>query len=431
MSVLAEALLAAYRGTARLATPAVWLLLRRRVRRGKEDPARLSERWGYGAQPRPAGPLLWMHAASVGESLAVLPLIEAIQRERPELTILMTSGTVTSARLLAERLPPGVIHQFAPLDLPQVVARFLKHWRPDLTLFVESELWPGMLRALRRRKVPLALVNARMSERSYRGWRRFGLLARRLLGGIALILAESPPSAERFRKLGAPLVSTPGNLKAAAAPLAADPERLSALRTVLGQRPCWVAASTHPGEEAIVLAAHRNLALGHPGVLTVVVPRHPERGRAVAEMAQASGLPVAQRSRGALPNAETAVYVADTLGELGLFYRVAQAVFVGGSLVPKGGQNLLEPARLGRALLAGPHTENFATVAEQLTRAGALLRVEDAESLARTVGQLLSDGTRRGAVERAAEGAARTEARVLEQTLEALRPLLSAAAAPA
>lgn len=431
MSLLADPLLAAYRATARLATPAVWLLLRRRIGRGKEDPARLAERWGYGDRPRPAGTLLWIHAASVGESMAVLPLIDAIRAERPDLTILMTSGTVTSARLLSERLPDGVVHQFAPLDLPQVVARFLGHWRPDLTLFVESELWPGMLRALRRRGVPLALVNARMSERSYRSWRRFRPLAKRLLAGISLVLAESPQSAERFRLLGAPAVSTPGNLKAAAAPLPADPERLAALRQMVGQRPCWVAASTHPGEEAMVLAAHRELALGHPGILTILVPRHPERGKALAELARNDGLAVAQRSRGVLPTMETALYLADTLGELGLFYRVAQAVFVGGSLVPKGGQNLLEPARLGRALLAGPHTENFAEVADHLVAAGALFRVHDAASLARAVGQLLGDGARRTAAEKAAEKAARTEARVLEQTLARLQPLLAAAGAPA
>ncbi len=425
MTLLADGLLATYRATARVATPAVWLLLRRRIARGKEDPARLDERWGHGAMARPDGPLLWIHAASVGESLAVLPLIDSLQAERPGLPILMTSGTVTSARLLAERLPPGVIHQYAPLDLPQVVERFLAHWRPSLALFVESELWPGMLRALARRRIALALVNARMSERSYRSWRRVRALARRLLGGVALVLAESPPSAARFRLLGAPQVSTPGNLKAAAAPLPADEAALAALRQAIGGRPCWIAASTHPGEEAEILEAHRRLAVQQPEVLTVIVPRHPDRGRSIATLAADGGLAVALRSRDTLPTAATELYVADTLGELGLFYRVAQLVFVGGSLVPKGGQNLLEPARLGRALLAGPHTENFAAVAEHLSAVGALFRVGDAESLAKSAALLLADGERRAAAEQAAEAAARTEARVLRQTMAALQPLLA------
>ncbi len=426
MTLTAELVFGAYALAGRLATPLVARYLRRRVARGKEEPDRLGERWGRSGKARPAGKLLWIHAASVGESLAVLPLIEAIRVAEPTLACLMTSGTVTSARLLGERLPPGVIHQYVPVDLPQAVGRFLDHWRPDLALFVESELWPTMLRALARRKTPLALVNARMSAASFKGWQRVPGLAPGLLAGIRLVLAESPDSADRFRRLGAPSVAAPGNLKLAAPPLAVDSVELQRLTGLLGTRPRWIAASTHPGEEQIVAEAMTRLRRRWPDLVCILAPRHPERGAAVAALLREAGLDVAQRSAGEDLGPATAVLLADTLGELGLVYRLADLAFIGGSLVPKGGQNLLEPARLGRALLAGPHLENFALPAQHLEQVGALRRVADAASLVDAVARWLEDPAALAVAGTAAEAAARTEAGVLQAMLQGLGPLLEA-----
>jgi len=413
-----------YRGLGRLAPPLAALLLARRARRGKEVAARQPERWGRSTRPRPPGPLVWLHAASVGESLAILPLIERLGAEAPHLSLLMTSTTVTSERLMAARLPASVIHQFAPMDLPVSVGRFLDHWRPDLAVYVESELWPTQLHALDRRGTTRILVNGRMSDRSYRGWRRWPGLARRLLEGFAVVTAESERSAERLRALGAPRVVTTGNLKAAAPPLPADPDALQCLSAALGDRPRWLAASTHPGEEARVFAAHRMLSAVRPDLVTLLVPRHPERGAEVAALARQNGLAVAQRSRGDLPGAETAVYLADTLGELGLFCRLAPMVFVGGSLEPIGGHNPLEPARLGAALLAGPHMENVAEATTRLEEAGALARVGDERTLAAAIQALLDDPDKLEAARRAASEVGRAEAAVLDLCWQEIAPLL-------
>ncbi len=389
--------------------------LRWRARRGKEVAARLTERRGEGAS-RPPGRLLWLHAASVGETLSLLPLLDALAARAPDLFLLVTTGTATSAALLAQRLPPAlaarVQHRFAPLDVPRWVDRFLSEWRPDAGALVESELWPNLIRAARRRGVPLALVNARLSERSARRWRRWAPgLARELLSAFSPVLAQTPADAARFGALGARLALCLGNLKDAAAPLPADPGELARLREATVGRPVFLAASTHPGEEAIVLDAHRRMAGRLPGLLTVIVPRHPHRGAAVA--AEAEGLASARRAAGETPGPGAAVYVADTLGELGLFYRLAGACLVGGSLVPHGGQNPLEPARLGCPILLGPHTANFVEPVARLLAAGGALRVEGndpAGALAALAGGVLSNpGRARAMAEAAAATAAAAE----------------------
>ncbi len=330
-----------WRCAASLAAPLLPLYLRRRAARGKEIAARLPERRGAHAA-RPPGPLLWLHAASVGETLSVLPVLEALAARAPRLTVLLTTGTVTGAALLDQRLPAGlrgrVLHRFVPLDVPRWVARFLDGWRPDAGAIVESELWPNLIAAARARRIPLALVNGRFSARSARRWRHAAGLGREVMEGFALVLAQSSADAGRFAALGARAVRAPGNLKDAAAPLPAAPEALAALRAAIGGRPVLLGASTHPGEEAILLAAHRLLAEEFPGLLTLLAPRHPERGPALAALAAEHALPAARRAAGELPGPQTAVYVADTLGELGLFYRLASVGLVGGSLVPHGGQ---------------------------------------------------------------------------------------------
>ncbi len=388
-----------------LLAPALRLHLRRRAGQGKEVPARLPERLGHGAT-RPPGRLFWLHAASVGETLSLLPVLEAMASAAPELHLLLTTGTVNSARLLAERLPealrPRVQHRFLPLDVPAWCNRFLRGWQPDAAAFVESELWPNLLRATARRGVPMALVNARMSANSARRWRWAPGLARELLGGFRLVLAQTGADAARLGGLGAQGVRCLGNLKDFAPPLPADPAALAALRQAVGDRPLWLAASTHPGEETQVLAAHAAMAARLPGLLTVIVPRHPERGAAVAAEALAAGLATAQRSQGALPGPQVAVYVADTLGELGLFYRLARLAFVGGSLVPHGGQNPLEPARLGCAIMLGPHCWNFADPVGRLLAADAALPVADAATLAATALDVLTNQCRGENVAKAA-----------------------------
>lgn len=413
---------ALYRAGTELLGPAIELWLKRRLARGKEDPARLKERLGQPGRPRPPGRLVWLHAASVGEALSVLPLIERLLAERAGLSALLTTGTVTSARLMAERLPPRAFHQFAPVDRPSAVRRFLDHWRPDLALWVESELWPNLVTETAKRGAPMALINARLSERAFRRWRRFGWMIRPMLQAFTLALAQSEADAERLRALGARDVRCLGNLKDAAPPLAADPGKLAELAAAFGDRPRWLAASTHPGEEAIAAEAHRALKPRLPGLLTVIAPRHPERG---PEIADALGLSVGRRAAGEPPGADA--YLADTLGELGLFYRLCPIVFVGGSLVPHGGQNPLEPARLGAAVLFGPHMRNFAEAEARLAAAGAL-RVADGPALAEAVGRLLADpmeAQRRGA---ALAAATAQDKAVLEAVLAALAPLIDARA---
>jgi 3-deoxy-D-manno-octulosonic-acid transferase len=391
-----------YRVLTRLLTPLVLPYLHRRRRRGKEDGARLGERRGLAGAPRPPGSLVWVHAASVGEATAVLRLIERLLETRPAIEVLVTTGTVTSARLLATRLPPCARHQFVPVDLPRWVDRFLGHWRPDLALWVESELWPNLVLATRARGIPMVLVNARLSARSYRRWRRWPGLIAPMLEAFALCLAQDAEQAARLRVLGARNVATVGDLKAEGATLPADPLQLRRLRREIGARPLWLAASTHEGEEEIAAAVHLRLAAAHPGLLTIIAPRHPARGEAIAAMLAGRRLQVARRSRGA-PIAEASdIYLADTMGELGLFYRLAGIAFIGGSLTPKGGHNPFEAARLDCAVLHGPDMSNCAAMSAALAAAGAAETVRDAEELARAVSRLIGD--RRLCAARAAAG---------------------------
>ena len=289
---------ALYRALTATAAPVVARYLDARCRRGKEDPERLGERFGAASLPRPPTPLVWLHAASIGEANSVLALIERIVAERPAAEVLMTTGTVAAARLIAPRLPPRARHQFVPVDLPGAVERFLDHWHPDLAIWVESELWPNLVLATGRRSIPLVLANARLSARSLAGWRLLPGLVRPVLRAFALCLAQDDIQAERFRRLGAASVTSVGDLKSAAAPLAANPGALDRLRREVGERTRWLAASTHAGEEEIAAAAHRRLAARHPGLLTIVAPRHPVRGLAIAEARRAQGLQVARRGAG-------------------------------------------------------------------------------------------------------------------------------------
>ena len=396
-----------YAAAANLGAPVLRLLLARRLRRGREFAARLPERWGIDATPRPPGRLIWLHAASVGETMSVLPVLEALAGAGAQ--VLMTTGTVTSAALLAQRLPAlglegSVRHRFVPLDVPCWAARFLDHWRPDVAAFVESEVWPNLLAGCRRRAIPTMLVNARLSPRSFSRWRLAPGLARALFGAFDHVQAQSEGDAGRLRELGAHDVTAPGNLKFAAAELPADPAELARLRVLLGDRPVWLAVSTHPGEEAIAAAVHEALLPAHPRLLTMIVPRHPERGAALA--AELGGAPLTRRSLGQDPPVPAGLWIGDTLAELGLFIRLAGPVFVGKSLAGQGGQNPLEPARLGRPVAVGPHTVNVAESVAALRAAGALAEVADAAALAAWVGAMLRDPAAAEAMGRAGIAAA-------------------------
>lgn len=417
-------LLGLYRMATDFSSPLLAFHLNRRVDRGKEEVSRLGERLGQPTIERPDGPLLWMHAASVGESLAALPLIKALLDDRQSLHILLTTGTVTSAKLMAERLPPRAMHQFAPLDQAGAWRRFFDFWRPAAGCLIESEIWPNLILEAERLNLPLALINGRMSARSARRWGWGGASARRLLRSFALCLARSQADADRLSALGATDVRMLGDLKNATPPLPAASAALAGLRTALGERPVWLAASTHPGEEMQVLLAHQQLHLRYPDLLTVIVPRHPERGAELANELRASGENIAQRSLGEPPDAATGVYLADTLGELGLFYRLGSLAFIGGSLVPHGGQNPLEAARLGCPPLFGPHTGNFDAMTTHLIEAGAARRIGDVDELASEVDALFADPAARERMARRGLEAGAAEEAVLVRIQQALAPLL-------
>jgi 3-deoxy-D-manno-octulosonic-acid transferase len=417
-----------YRTLTAASAPLVVRYLDSRCRRGKEDGERLGERLGVASAARPRAPLVWVHAASVGEANSVLVLIERILAERPAIEVLMTTGTVAAARLVQTRLPERARHQFVPVDLPRAVERFVDHWHPDLAIWVESELWPNLVLATTRRGIPMLLANARLSARSLARWRLLPGLVRPVLRGFALCLAQDEVQAERFRRLGADPVASVGDLKAAAAPLAADPAALALLRRQIGARPVWLAASTHAGEEEIAAAAHVRIAREHPGLITIVAPRHPVRGPGIAELLRARGLHVARRGAGEAIAADTDVYLADTLGELGLFFRLAGIALIGGSLVRKGGHNPFEAARLDCAVLHGPDMANCAALAGALDAAGAALTVGDSASLACAVSRLLGDPTERTARAAAAARIAAASGGALDAVLHRFAPWLDALA---
>lgn len=416
-----------YRFLTRALAPAAPMLIARRAARGKEDPARRGERFGIASLPRPTGILFWIHAASVGESLSVLPLIDRLISDAASSHVLVTTGTVTSARLMQDRLPDRAIHQFVPLDHPAYCARFLDHWKPDIGIWVESEFWPNLIVEASDRSIPLALVNARITERSFRNWRRAPGFIASLLSRFSLLMAQDGASAERLRGLGADGVEVPGNLKHDASPLAHDPAELARLRAAIGARPHWLASNTHEGEERAAAETHRILATRHPGLLTVIVPRHPARGEAIAREIRAMGLSVACRSANETISPETDVYLGDTLGEMGLFYSLCDTVFIGGTLGDTGGHNPFEAARLGCAIVAGTSDFNFAETYAAFRESGAMRRIADAESLGDAIGELLEDHEKRLRMSSAALAIASAGSGATRRTAEALIALLPGA----
>ncbi len=414
-------MLALYRGATWLAAPLLRSHLARRVPLGKEEAARLPERYGIASRPRPAGRLGWLHAASVGETQSLLPLISALLAGEPALSLLVTTGTVTSARLFQGWQAPRCLHQYAPLDRRAWVARFLDHWRPDFALWAESELWPNLLSETGQRRIPMALVNARLSARSLARWRMVPGLIGPLMARFSVVLAQDPLQAERLAALGARAPQCLGNLKLAADPLPVDEAALAQMRSQLAGRPVWVAASTHPGEERIMAAAHRALAARHPRLLTIVVPRHAERAPGIAAELGAEGWTLARRSAGEPLGESTGIYLADTMGELGLFYRLAPVALVAGSYRWQG-HNPIEAALLGAAVASGPRVANFQDIYERMRAAQAVTIAEEGE-LPAAISRLLADPAPAGG--RAKAFAETERAGILEGILAALAPVTS------
>ncbi|MGL5116678.1 MAG: 3-deoxy-D-manno-octulosonic acid transferase [Beijerinckiaceae bacterium] len=412
----------AYRGVSHLLYPAARSMLARRQERGKEDALRLEERKGFPSVSRPDGLLVWLHGASVGELISLLPVAEHFRRRGNQ--VLVTSGTVTSAEVASRRLPEGAIHQYIPLDLPAYVARFLDHWRPDIGVFAESELWPNLIHESHARGVHLVTVNARMSERSFRRWSHLPSFASAMLSRFELVLAQTPADAGRLRALGAPRVGVIGNLKYDVTPPPADDVKLEILRRAIGRRAVFVAASTHPGEEELVAAAHGVARDRVPGLLTIIAPRHPERGEEAAAAVFKAGLSVARRSEGAQPDVHTDVYIADTIGELGLFYRLGRIAYLGGSLVEHGGQNPIEPAKLDNAILHGPHVKNFAEVYAALHTGGGAVRTASANELGEAIASLITDAAALDQRANAANAVVAAMSGAVQRTIDGLEPLV-------
>lgn len=412
-----------YEGLMTLGAPAIELLLSRRVKRGKEDPNRLPERRGVAGLPRPSGTLIWLHAASVGESMAALSLIERLLDHVPERHVLVTTGTVTSAALMAERLPERAFHQFVPVDRPAWVDGFLDHWRPDMLVIMESEFWPGQISRTRARGIPIVLVNARMSARSFSRWERAKGAAASLFSKVDLVLATNPEQAARFTQLGAPRVNVAGNLKRAASPLPLDPGETDALEVERGNRSLWFAASTHAGEDVPVLDAHVALRADTPGLLTIIAPRHPHRGEEIAGLAADRGLNAARRSLGQKIDTDIDIYIADTLGEMALFFHLAPIVFVAGSLVPVGGHNPIEPAHFDAAIILGPLMSKNQEIASEMIAADAVAPLTRAEDLAPTLAALLKDEARRGELARNARDYVEQGMRVVEDIHDRIEAL--------
>lgn len=414
-----------YRLATSLLEPVAPAILASRAGKGKEDRARLRERQGYASTVRPTGEVVWIHAVSVGESLSALPLVAKLRRKRPDLTVLLTSGTVTSAALLAERLPAGAIHQYVPLDTPAAAGRFLDHWRPGLAIFIESEFWPNLILGAKTRGANLALLSARVTEKTAKGWESAPAMARTVLEAFDTVLPQDAATERRLLRVG---VVSDGrlNLKYVGEPLACDSAELARLRGEIGKRRVALAASTHSGEEAYVASAFHMMPPMTPPPLLIVAPRHPERGAEVVAQLKARGRTVARRSTGEPITPQTEIYVADTLGEMGLFFRLADVAVMGGSFVPGiGGHNPLEPARLGVPVITGETAFNFSDVyGEMLTGGHAARLAEREEDLTRQMHELLSDPAKAKRIGEAARQFALDQSSALDLAWAKLEPLL-------
>lgn len=397
----------------------VWFWIR--LLKGKENKSRFCERLGHPKKPRPQGKLIWMHGASVGECLSMMPLINKLLEMDSELNIMVTSGTVTSADLMAKRLPPRAFHQFIPIDSPWGARSFVRHFKADAVLWFESDFWPSLLTAIHKEGIPLVLLNGRISDKSFARWQKSKWFVKSLLKYFTLTLGQSPENTRRLQVLGSPATDCVGNIKYAAPPSPFDAAELEKIQKAIGNRPCWTGASTHHNEEEKMAFVHHELKKIWPNILTINVPRHPNRADDIEKMFIKNGLTVARRSRNEEITENTDVYLADTIGEMGLLYRLAPIVLVGGSLIPFGGQNMLEPMSLSKSVIIGPYAFNFKEIVQSGKEKQALLEVKDEKELLETIKDLLKNPEKQVSLNEKAHATATSEMAVLDRLYQCLK----------
>ncbi|KAA6205268.1 MAG: 3-deoxy-D-manno-octulosonic acid transferase [Candidatus Tokpelaia sp.] len=392
-----------------------------RAARGKEELRRYGERLGHASARRPEGALIWLHAASVGETMALIPLCERILAAN--INIVLTTGTVTSARLVRERFGGRLAHQYVPLDIGIAVRRFLNYWKPDLALVCESEIWPMRIIELARRRIPQILLNARLSDRSFQAWRRRKFFAREIFSCFTEVICQTDEDARRYKMLGAPRVAVAGNLKADIV-LPAKNEELEHYRRAIGARPRWAAVSTHEGEELMAARVHRILRKRYPDLLTIIVPRHPERITAIIDRLRSKNYHFVRKSLGEVPGPQTDILLGDTIGDMGLYLRLTEIAFVGKSLAGEGGHNPLEPALAGAAILTGPNIDNFRETYQEFMKNDAARFVDDSTMLAGCVHHLLEHPEMRKKMIASGRKTAQSLSGALRQTFTILKPFL-------
>lgn len=396
--------------------------IEKRKKMGKEDVKRFNERVGRPTKPRPAGRLIWLHGASVGESISMLPLINRLLEIYPDAHVMVTTGTTTSAEVMAKRLPERAFHQYLPIDNPVFAARFIRHWQPTIALWFESEFWPGMLSTIKRRNIPLILINGRISNKSFKRWQQFDFVIKEILDCFTACLGQSEEDAYRLRALGAKDAMCLGNLKYAGLPIPVDEEKKKEIQDEIGERLVWLVSSTHSDEEAKIGRYLKELSAKHEGLLTIIAPRHPTRGVEIRDILQDKyQLKTALRSANEKIQPETEVYIADTIGEMGIWYELCPIVFIGGSLIPHGGQNFMEPSRCRDAVIVGPHMHNFTDAMNRAKRADGIIQVDETVDLIDMVDQLLSNKELLDAKRSLAYNWATSEAKVLDGIAEKIQ----------
>lgn len=396
--------------------------IEKRKKIGKEDVKRFNERVGRPTKPRPAGRLIWLHGASVGESISMLPLINRLLEIYTDAHVMVTTGTTTSAEVMAKRLPERAFHQYLPIDNPVFAARFIRHWQPTIALWFESEFWPGMLSTIKRRNIPLILINGRISNKSFKRWQQFDFVIKEILDCFTACLGQSEEDAYRLRALGAKDAMCLGNLKYAGLPIPVDEEKKKEIQDEIGERPVWLVSSTHSDEEAKIGRYLKELSAKHEGLLTIIAPRHPTRGVEIRDILQDKyQLKTALRSANEKIQPETEVYIADTIGEMGIWYELCPIVFIGGSLIPHGGQNFMEPSRCRDAVIVGPHMHNFTDAMNRAKRADGIIQVDETIDLIDMVDQLLSNKELLEAKRSLAYNWATSEAKVLDGIAEKIQ----------
>ncbi len=418
-------LIKGYGAATRALGPLTPLILKRRAKKGKEDPARQNERHGKPVLTRPDGLMFWLHGASVGECLMLLPVVRRLLDSHPAAHVLVTSGTVTSAEILDKQLPERAFHQFAPLDYPKAVDGFLNHWKPALAIWAESEIWPNLVRKTRAKNIPMALLNARFSEKSLESWSKRKKSAQALIGAFDLVLAADTQTADGLTWLLDRPVEAAGNLKDAAPPLPVDNSALKALKSQTKNRAIWCAASTHDGEDIHILKAHKQVLDRYKSSLLILAPRHPNRSQEIQKLLRSEDLSFVTRSSGKDISRDSQVYLFDTIGEMGLAYRLSKLTFVCGSLLDGlSGHNPLEPARLGNAVLTGAHISSFADSYMSMIAFNAAQRLLSPEIIGATITELIANKARLSELQKTAQTYATGRDAVLDYVWEQLSPLI-------